>query len=604
MAKTYKKYGVTTGGYRGERAILQERVIEGLEETSFQDQRLQLQPNSAQTIYLTNNNMAEGNYIILPKASDLWPNWQVAIINESSFNCRIYYYTEDYTQLNLFKEATSDNMITCILLDDTTIEGTWTTLRTIEQSSIDLLDRYVSDAFEEVDILFSELQQDTSTIVRRLGDVLTGTSVKSVYIKTTEAFAGDNDRPVTLNLTVGKGNTYTAGYDYTQDAEYDADYFTSNYDLTAAVSDSNFTKDLFDEILSTSADKQVLLTFTGTNLQYLTAGSVKIVVEKAKVIDPTVLKNPIVQTQIPIGVIMNYSFPDIPEGYWRLDGSIFPNAVDAIPQFTKKLISMNNQQPSTAKLIVGEDEWQQIKAQYGSCSKFAWNGSGLRFPEINCFVQGLNSINQLSKMMEAGLPDHTHSPLYIEGSYDDNGDAGRYALTDPSRYWGLAEQGYTGGVREEGVWGKSDTVQPTSIRYPYIISIYNKIQNSATLDLEEILEDSVYKANVSLDNLNQDGIDFLNSKAKQVTESNCVPDMSSGVSFSSGTQLPCNALVVISGNPGWYNTINLYVDGQEVYCAGVSENSQRHKAGNVIAKKGATITYTGSVSSAYYYPLG
>ena len=29
MVQIYKKYGVTTGGYRGERAILKERVIEG-----------------------------------------------------------------------------------------------------------------------------------------------------------------------------------------------------------------------------------------------------------------------------------------------------------------------------------------------------------------------------------------------------------------------------------------------------------------------------------------------------------------------------------------------------------------------------------------------
>ena len=104
---------------------------------------------------------------------------------------------------------------------------------------------------------------------------------------------------------------------------------------------------------------------------------------------------------------MNYGFPDIPEGYWRLDGTVFPNAADSIPQFVKKLITMNNQQPSTAKLIVGEDQWQQIKNQYGSCSKFAWVGNGLRFPEINCFVQGLNSINQLTKMTEAGLPNIT-----------------------------------------------------------------------------------------------------------------------------------------------------------------------------------------------------
>lgn len=512
MAKTYKKYGVTTGGYRGERAILQERVIQGLEAVAFTDQVLQLEPTSPQTIYLNSNNMADGNYIVLPKASDLWPNWQVVIINESSITCPIYYYTEDYTQLNLFKEATGGNMVTCILLDDTTIEGTWTTLRTVDQSTIDLLDRYTSDVLEEIEVTWNELAQDTSTIVRTLGNVLTGTSVKSVYVKTTEAFTGDTDHPVTLNVQIGKGAIVEGTYDYSQDPEYDADYFIGSYDMTTAVSDTNFTKDLFDEILSTSADKQILATFTGTNLQYLTAGSIKIVVEKAKLIDPTILKNPIVQTQVPIGIIMNYAFPDLPEGYWRLDGSILPNAANAVPQFVKKLNSMNNQQPTSAKLIIGIDEWIQIKNTYGSCSKFAWIGSGLKFPEINCFIQGLNSMQELSKLTPAGLPNHTHGPIYVAGSNNDNGDPGQYVLTDPRDYNGIqTNPGYTGGVREGGVWGNSDTVQPTSIKFPYIISIYNKIQNASEIVLDEIIEASVNKANISLDNLSPAGVSYLSN---------------------------------------------------------------------------------------------
>lgn len=83
-----------------------------------------------------------------------------------------------------------------------------------------------------------------------------------------------------------------------------------------------------------------------------------------------------------------------------------------------------------------------------------------------------------------------------------------------------------------------------------------------------------------------------------------VPDMNAGVSISSGTTLPCNALVVVTGDPGGYGVTQLCVDGKEVYCGGVSENSQRHKAGNVIAAKGAVITTGGWVSSLTYYPIG
>ena len=491
MSKVYKKYGVTTDGYRGKRSILEERVIEGLKEAIFTDHLLQLTPESTKTIYLNSNNMSVGSYIVLPNAKNLWPNWQVAIINESNITCPIYYYTSDYTQLSLFKEVTGGNMTTCILLDDSTEEGTWTTLRTVEQSSVDLLNKYTSDVFEELEITWNELKQDQTSIQFVLGSVLTGTAVKSVYIKTTEQFTG----MTTLNVSVGTSD--------------DTDKFSAVYDLTNAVADNNFTKDEFDEILSTTNDTTLYATFTGTGLNDLTAGAVKIVVEKAKLIDPTVLKNPIVQTQIPMGVIMNYAFTDLPEGYWRLDGGLLPNAAAAIPQFVKKLNTINNQMTGQ-KLIVGIDEWNQIFATYGACGKFAWQGTSLKFPAINCFIQGLSDLTQLSKLTEAGLPNHTHAPLYVGGSNNDNGDPGQYVLTDPRDYNGIqTNPGYTGGVREGGIWGKSDTVTPLNIKYPYIISVYNKIQNASAINLDEIIEASVNKANIDLDNLSITGTNFL-----------------------------------------------------------------------------------------------
>lgn len=586
MSKIYKKYGVTTDGYRGKRSILEERVIEGLEAASFTDQLLQLTPESTKTIYLNSNNMSTGSYIVLPNAKDLWPNWQVAIINESAITCPIYYYTSDYTQLSLFKEVTGGNMTTCILLDDTTEEGTWTTLRTVEQSSVDLLNKYTSDVFEELEVTWNELKQDTTSIQFVLGSVLAGTAVKSVYIKTTEQFTG----MTTLNVSVGTAD--------------DTDKFSTVYDLTNAVADNNFTKDEFDEILSTTNDTTLYATFTGTGLNNLTAGSVKIVVEKAKLIDPTVLKNPIVQTQIPIGVIMNYAFTDLPEGYWRLDGSLLPNAAAAIPQFIKKLNTINNQMTGQ-KLIVGIDEWNQTFAAYGACGKFAWQGTSLKFPAINCFIQGLSDLTQLSLLTEAGLPNHTHGPLYVGGSNRDVGDPGIFVLTANREANGIQTNtnGYTGGVREGGIWGRSNTVTPLNIKYPYIISVYNKIQNASAINLDEIIESSVNKANISLNNLNQNGIDYINSLAYTQSISNCAPNMGTGVGFSSGTVMPYNALVVVSGSYGGYGTGYLYVNGICVWADPNNEGSGRWHCGNCIVKKDSIVTFS-NISSAVYYKLG
>lgn len=594
MTKQYNKIGVTTGGYRGNRAILEQRVIEGFKVPSFQEGVLELNPETPQTLYLTSTNMADGNIIILPNAQDLWNNWRTTIINESAYPVNIYYYTNDLNQLNLFKEISSGNMATLILLENSSTTGVWTTFRTTEITSADQVEKYTSNILDTIEINWNQIQGNTSPIVFTLSPIMPGTAVKSIYLKTIEQFVSDgsDEDPLSLSISVGIGNNES-------DEEYSADHFISNYDLTQPVSDTNFTKDLFDEILSTTDSKYVCATITGNNLSSLVSGKLQITVERAKLIDPTVLKNPIIQTNLPIGTVMNYIFADIPEGFLRLDGAIYPNANAAIPNFIEKLNAINNQLVGE-KLIVGIDEWNQTFTTYGSCGKFAWQGSNLRFPAINCFIQGLSDLTQLSKLTEAGLPNHTHAPLYVGGSNNDNGDPGQYVLTDPRDYNGIqTNPGYTGGVREGGIWGKSDTVTPLNIKYPYIISVYNKIQNSSVIDLNAIIEASVYKANTDLDNLSQIGVD----NALRITESNCAADMTTGVGFSSGTEMPYNALVVVSGSYGSYGTAYLYVDDICVWADPNNEGAGRFHCGNCVVKKGSIVTFS-NISSATYYKLG
>lgn len=627
MVQTYKKYGVTTGGYRGERAILKERVIEGLADAEFTDEILQLTADSEQTIVLNSSNMAEGYFIVLPDATTLWPNWKVTIINESTLTCPIYYYTSNYSQLNLFKEVTGGNMTTCILLDNTTSDGTWTTLRTVEQTSADLLEKYTSNVFEPLEISWNQINQSHSesddsdeTVIRfSLGEVLAGTSIRSIYVKTLEQFTFEEDSDNEFGLDVCIGT------------ELDDSHFIDSYVLTNTVADNNFTKDYFEEILSTDSNQQIYAYFKGLNLDKLTAGKVKIVVEKAKVIDPTILKNPIVQTQVPIGVIMSYPFMDadgkVPEGYWRLDGSILPNALTAIPQFVEKLNTTNNRLPGPEKLLVGSDEWHQIESTYGSCGKFCWEGGSLRFPKINNFIQGLSDLTQLGKLVEASNLNTPH--FHVAGGYNWGSNNGWFTTTSQ---WATASMPPGGGTTGwngsgNGGWhsgagavtgnqitsyqvqdGTESRVQPEAIKYPYIISIYNKIQSSAALDLDAIIEASVNKANISLDNLNQYG-------TKVITDA-CIPDYVNAVSggiVSSNTFIPVakNSFVEVDGTDPYMVDARAWVspdNGTTKYQVGCFysdiNNNTRGTSFTFLVPAGWSFTTNFENGFSYYiYPL-
>ena len=155
MSQKYKKIGATTQGYRGERAILEERVIEGFLSPEFTTGEFRIEEDTEQTIYLTDANTQNGYYLVLPNALELWNNWKITIINNSSYPVSVYYYAEEGTNtasLNLVKEIIAGNMITLILLDNTSEQGTWTTLRTSETASAETTEKYVSDVYDTFNI--------------------------------------------------------------------------------------------------------------------------------------------------------------------------------------------------------------------------------------------------------------------------------------------------------------------------------------------------------------------------------------------------------------------------------------------------------------------
>jgi hypothetical protein len=87
-------------------------------------------------------------------------------------------------------------------------------------------------------------------------------------------------------------------------------------------------------------------------------------------------------------------------------------------------------------------------------------------------LQGATSSQVVGETVEAGLPDHTHAPLYVGGSNADDGDPGAYVLTAPGFYNGIQNNkyGYTGNVSNNSVYGKSNTVQPPA----YLVNVWKR----------------------------------------------------------------------------------------------------------------------------------
>ena len=87
-------------------------------------------------------------------------------------------------------------------------------------------------------------------------------------------------------------------------------------------------------------------------------------------------------------------------------------------------------------------------------------------------LQGVSGSQVAGSTVEAGLPNHSHAPLYIDGSNADNGDPGRYCTTAGSQYNGnkAVSGSRTGTVMDNSIYGNSDTVQPPA----YLVNIWKR----------------------------------------------------------------------------------------------------------------------------------
>lgn len=191
---------------------------------------------------------------------------------------------------------------------------------------------------------------------------------------------------------------------------------------------------------------------------------------------------------------------------------ILQNQFVSFTNKVKKAVELN---PSIA---CTEEQWQATvtMSAFGQCGKFVIDDvvGTIRLPKITGFIQGLTDLASLGELVEAGLPNINASlgnivvkanEAYAGGAFNVTQYFANNVGTGSSNYYNYAYFDFYAS-RLNATYGKSNTVQPESSRYPYFIQVATGVEESVDVTREIELNnpyslgDSKYSP-VALDNI-------------------------------------------------------------------------------------------------------
>lgn len=194
-----------------------------------------------------------------------------------------------------------------------------------------------------------------------------------------------------------------------------------------------------------------------------------------------------------VGEVFSSLVPINDNGVKLLDGSVL-EVGGIYDEFIDHIIGFKESYPN---LFCTEEEWNTSISTYGVCGKFVYTeGVSLRIPKITGFVEGTLDATELGNLIEAGLPN-------ITGESNIGGNAPKTVLSSGAlrqvRYQlnsvfnatssdiGDLAQTALDASLSNPIYGKSDTVQPQSIRVYYYIVVANGIKQDVEIDLDNVL---------------------------------------------------------------------------------------------------------------------
>lgn len=193
-----------------------------------------------------------------------------------------------------------------------------------------------------------------------------------------------------------------------------------------------------------------------------------------------------------IGEIVTSSTPLNEAGLHLLDGSVIANGSYA--QFVSHMASLYASNPS---LFVTESEWQAAISAHGVCGKFVYDSAKktVRLPKVTGIIEGTTDLSALGDLIEAGLPN-------ITGGFNGNElwDGNFYTTGCFTQNSGVSRQTGGGGdssqpgigfdaSRSNPIYGKSNTVQPQTIKVLYYIVVAQSAKTELQVNIDNIATD-------------------------------------------------------------------------------------------------------------------
>lgn len=213
---------------------------------------------------------------------------------------------------------------------------------------------------------------------------------------------------------------------------------------------------------------------------------------------------------MPLGTLIPYTGKNVPAGTLRADGTTYTDMRSSFPKFYEWVVNSG--------LTVALGSYALVE---GSCGYYGLDASTgtVRMPTLAAGVFGTNAAGMYGQAVQAGLPNITGVITTLRGANVTTSGALSTSQIKTSNYLGTA----TGGEQQitfnashsSPIYGRSNTVTPSHVKYPWVIVVYNAAVPPSVAEAAEfvnLLDEKVDKVNPKDSN----GNDILTSAGGSV----------------------------------------------------------------------------------------
>lgn len=195
---------------------------------------------------------------------------------------------------------------------------------------------------------------------------------------------------------------------------------------------------------------------------------------------------------LPVGSIFPSAIPLTDASVHLLDGS-FISQTGVYQEFAELVKSLSN---AGYNITCSQEEFDSEVSATGNCGKFVINNTvnTIRLPKITRFIQGLSSMIDIGKSLEAGLPNITGTINCdrFDGTYDNNlfQPYTRQTLLGGNSSITTTNTGINfDASRFNSIYGNSSTVQPQATSFPYYIVLASGFYSDTNFNINNIVAD-------------------------------------------------------------------------------------------------------------------